>query len=102
MLTPLLLPRYAESIPYFLILSLQGLGQCFYFLYSNYLFYYHRNKQLMLVTFATSVLHLALSLLLTRYSLIYTCCIYVFVQIILVYSLYKLSRKALTDNLKTS
>ena len=56
----------------------------------------------MLVTFATSVLHLLLSLLLTRYSLMYTCCIYVFVQIILVYSLYKLSRKALTDNLKTS
>lgn len=101
-LTPLLLPRYTPSIPYFLILSLQGLGQCFYFLYSNYLFYYHRNKQLMLVTFTTSVLHLLLSLLLTRYSLIYTCCIYVFVQVILVYSLYKLSRKALTENLETS
>lgn len=102
LLTPLLLPRYAESIPYFLILSLQGLGQCFYFLYSNYLFYYHLNKQLMFVTFTTSVLHLLLSLLLTRYSLIYTCCIYVFVQVILVYSLYKLSRKALTENLETS
>jgi O-antigen/teichoic acid export membrane protein len=100
--TPLLLPRYTPSIPYFLILSLQGLGQCFYFLYSNYLFYYHRNKQLMLVTFVTSVLHLLLSLLLTKYSLIYTCCIYVFVQAILVYSLYRLSNKALSDNLLQS
>ena len=45
---------------------------------------------------------MVLSLLLTRYSLIYTCCIYVFVQVILVYSLYKLSRKALTENLETS
>ena len=59
-------------------------------------------EQLMLVTFVTSVLHLLLSLLLTRYSLIYTCCIYVVVQAILVYSLYRLSNKALSDNLLQS
>ena len=98
-LIPIVLPRYAQSIPYFLILSLQGLGQCFYFLYSNYMFYYHRNKQLMMVTFATSVLHLLLSLWLTRYSLMWTCCIYVLVQTILVASLYRLSHKALSKNL---
>lgn len=102
LLIPLLLPHYAAAIPYFLILSLQGLGQCFYFLYSNYLFYYHRNKQLMIVTFTTSLLHLLLSLILTRYSLIFTCCIYVSVQAILVYSLYRLSNKALSDNLLQS
>ena len=100
LLTPLLLPRYAESIPYFLILSLQGLGQCFYFLYCNYLFYYHRNKHLMMLTFSTSLLHLALSLLLTRYSLFYTCCIYVFVQCVLVALLYRMSSKILSEHLR--
>ena len=34
-LVPFLLPRYVGSIPYFMILSLQGIGQCFYFLFCN-------------------------------------------------------------------
>ncbi len=81
---PILLPHYKDSIPYFLILSVQGLGQCGYFLYCNYLFYYHKNKQIMYITFFTSLLHLILSLIFTKYSLYYTCLIYAIIQIIVV------------------
>ena len=37
---PIVLEQYTSSIPYFLILSIAGLFQCFYFLYCNFLFYY--------------------------------------------------------------
>lgn len=96
---PIILPRYSASIPYFLIMSLQGLGQCFYFLFCNYLFYYSKNKQLMYVTFFTSILHLCLSLILTRYSLYLTCVVYVITQVIVTVLIYRLSQKILRENL---
>lgn len=96
---PILLPMYSASIPYFLILSLQGLGQCFYFLYCNYLFYYSKNKQIMYVTFLTAILHLLLSLLFTRFSLYITCSLYVLTQFIVTYIIYKKSLVVIKDNL---
>ena len=99
-LVPLLLPKYTASLPYFIILSIQGLGQCFYYLYCNYLFYYCKNKQIMYVTFFTSLLHLGLSLILTRYSLFYTCILYVVTQIIVTGLIYKLGMRALEINIK--
>lgn len=99
-LIPIILPKYVSAIPYFLILSIQGLGQCFYFLFCNYLFYYHKNKQIMYVTFGASLLHLCLSLIMTRYSMYYTCIIYVIVQFLIVSIIYILSQKVLLFNLK--
>lgn len=99
-LVPVLLPRYTASIPYFLILSISGLGQCFYFLYCNYLFYYSRNKNVMYVTFFTSLFHMVLSLLLTRYSLYLTCVVYVMTQLIVTLVIRKLSLDVIRDNLK--
>ena len=96
---PLLLPRYNSSIPYFLILSLSGIGQCFYFLFCNYLFYFSKNKQIMYVTFFTAVFHLGLSIWLTRYSLFLTCTIYVITQIVITVLIYEKSRRVLRENL---
>lgn len=73
---PILLPKYSKSIVYFLILSVSGLMNCLYFLKCNYLFYYKQTKTLMYITFGTSILHLCLSLILTRYGLSYTCIVY--------------------------
>lgn len=81
---PIIMPNYKYSIQYFYILSLYGLCQCFYFLYCNYLFYYKKTKTLMYITFGSSIIHLFLSLVLTPYSLVFTCLIYVFVQFFLV------------------
>ena len=43
LLVPLILPKYTQSIPYFIILSLYSLLQCIYFIYCNYLFYFKEN-----------------------------------------------------------
>ena len=83
-LIPLVLPRYAASLPYFYLLALSGYFQCIYFLYTNYLFYYDKTKDLMMITFFSSLLHLMLSMWLTQYSLYYTCLIYVFLKFIMV------------------
>lgn len=81
---PFIMPNYSPAIKYFLILSLYGLCQCFYFQYCNYFFYLKKTKTLMYITFGSSLLHLSLSLLLTPYSLILTCWIYVFIQALIV------------------
>ena len=81
---PILLPKYSSSLPYFYLLGISGYFQCIYFLYTNYLFYYDRTKDLMFITFSCSVLHLGLSMLFTRYSLYYTCLLYVFLKALMV------------------
>ena len=83
-LVPVMLPQYKGAIPYFSILAIYGFLQCVYFLFCNFLFYFEKTKQLMYVTFGTSLLHLALSIIFTKYSLYYTCIIYVFIQALIV------------------
>ena len=94
------LPQYSPSISYFLILAVYGFIQCLYFLYCNYLFYFGKTKQLMSITFGTSILHLILSLIFTQYSLYLTACIYVFVQIIIVWLVYRKSNKLINIHSK--
>ena len=79
---PLFLPKYQESIKYFIPLSIYGFFVCIYLVYNNYLFYFGKNKNIMYITFGTSILHLVLSLLLTRQSLIITSIIYTSVQLL--------------------
>ncbi len=81
---PILLPKYASALSYFYLLGISGYFQCIYFLYTNYLFYYDRTKDLMFITFSCSVLHLGLSMLVTKYSLYYTCLLYVFLKALMV------------------
>ena len=95
---PFALPKYSGSIPYFLILSVSGFFQCLYFLYCNFLFYYKKNKNIMYVTFGTSLLHLGLSLVFTRYSLIYTCCIYILIQFIIFILIKRQAMKVIREN----
>lgn len=95
---PILLPQYVGAVKYFLILSLYGFLQCVYLLYCNYLFYYDSTKTLMAITFVTSILHLLLSLVITRYSLFLTCILYVFIQLIIVLLIYFKSKRLLRAN----
>lgn len=55
----------------------------FYYLYCTYMFFYKETKQLMYITFGSSLLHLVLSLLLMQYSLFLTAIIYVLVQAVI-------------------
>ena len=77
-LIPILLPKYEGFKNYFVILSVYAFFQCLYYLYTNYLFYYNQTRLIMYTTFFSSIIHLGLSLVLTRYSLFYTCAIYCF------------------------
>lgn len=92
---PILLPKYSDSIIYFIPLSIYGLGVCIYLMYCNYLFYYDMNKYIMMITFTSSLIHLLLSLFLTRYSLFLTAIIYVVMQLYIVVLLYHESKKLL-------
>ena len=94
-LTYLALPKYQDSIPYIWILCLAGFLKCIYLLYCNYLFYYSKTKNLMYITFGTSIMHLLLSLGLTQFSLIYTAIIYVVVQTTITMLVYIQSNKLL-------
>lgn len=98
-LIPFLLPRYIGSLPYFWILSLSGYFFCLYFLFVNYLFYYHKNKNIMMITFLTSLAHLLLSLLLTRFSLYYTAIIHVITQLIVLLMIVRVSQNILKEKL---
>ena len=99
LLVPIVLPRYVGSLPYFWIISVSGYLFCLYFLCVNYLFYYHKNKDIMVITFSTSVLHLLLSLWLTRYSLYLTSVIYVFSQLVVFILIYSKSQKLIREKL---
>lgn len=99
-LLPLILPSYINSIKYFIILAVYGIGVCFYLVYTNFLFYYRHTKQIMYVTFFSACLHLLLSLLLTRYSLLCTCVIYVITQFIVVFVIRNMAIRLLKSHLE--
>lgn len=80
---PYVMPNYAKSVPYFLVLSSYGFLKCIYYIFCNYLFYWGKNKYLMYITFSFSIIHLVSSLLLTKYSLFYTASIYVVTQLLI-------------------
>jgi Membrane protein involved in the export of O-antigen and teichoic acid len=66
------LPKYKGSLIYLLPLCISTFFQSIYLLYVNYLFYYKKTDILMYITFSVSILHLALSYALTRYSIQFT------------------------------
>lgn len=98
--TPIFLPKYENSIPYFAILAIFGFIRCQYFLFTNILFYYKKTKNLMYITFFSSISHLIMSLILTRYSLYYTCVIYCISELLIVLLVYKKSKDLLERNLQ--
>lgn len=75
-------PAYYKSLNYIIPLGVGGFFQCLYLLWVNYLFFYKKTKQLMIITFSTGVLQCILSIWLTRFSVIYTAWISAFIIIL--------------------
>ncbi len=75
---PIFFPQYEVSLKYLFPLGISAMFQCIYYLFVNYLFYFKRTKWLMYITFSVSLCHLVLSLILTRYSVLYTAYITLF------------------------
>ena len=76
LLIPFAFPQYNDCIIYLFPLCGGAMFQCFYLVYVNILFFYKRTKILMYITFTCSLLHCIMSLLLTKYGVIYTCLLY--------------------------
>ena len=96
-LVPIALPKYTSSLPYFWITSISGYLDCLYFLFVNVLFYYHKNNNIMIITFVTAVIHLGLSLIFTRYSLYLTSIIYVVSQFVVLLLIMRQSLKVVKE-----
>ena len=75
-LVPIILPKYGDAMDYFTILSIYGFFVCVYLVYTNYLFFFKKTRFLMYITVSSALLHLLLSLWLTRYSLYATALLY--------------------------
>lgn len=81
---PLFFPKYENSMMYFPFLALYYFLICIYLIYTNYLFFYNKTKDIMYITFVSAIMHLLLSLALTRFSLYFTGLIYIFTQLLVV------------------
>ena len=97
---PFFFPKYFAAMNYFVILSIYAFFFCVYLIYTNYLFYYGKTKDIMLITFFSSICHLALSLLFTRYSLYLTAVVYVIIQMFVSLMIMNKAKKCLITNLK--
>lgn len=69
---PMFFPNYVNSRVYLVPLILSSFFQCIYLLNVNYLFFYKKTVALMYITVSFSLLQLVLSLLLTKYDVMYT------------------------------
>ncbi|MDU1889049.1 MAG: oligosaccharide flippase family protein [Dysgonomonas sp.] len=77
-LIPYIFPKYTSSRSFLVPLCSGAFFQCVYYLFVNYLFYFKRTKILMYITITGSIMHLILSFLFTRYSIMYTAYITLF------------------------
>lgn len=82
-LIPFIFPQYLDSRPFLFPLCLAGTFQCMYLLYVNYLFYYKKTNILMCITVGISLLHIVLSYIFTKTSVVYTSYINLFSNFII-------------------
>ncbi len=95
LLIPIVFPKYNDCIIYLFPLCGGAMFQCFYLVYVNILFFYKKTKILMYITFGCSLLHCILSLLLTKYGVIYTSYISLFSNMLIFVGVYAYSKKVL-------
>lgn len=95
LLIPFAFPQYNDCIIYLFPLCGGAMFQCFYLVYVNILFFYKRTKILMYITFTCSLLHCTMSLLLTKYGVIYTAYISLFSNMLIFMGVYGYSKRIL-------
>ena len=95
---PIFLPKYKDAIYLLPPLCLSAFFQCIYLLYVNYLFFYKKTRLLMYITFSLSFIQGMLSLCLTRYGMIWTAYISLFISICTTFFVYICSRKIINKS----
>lgn len=101
-LTPIFLPKYSSCVSYIPILSVCAFFNCLYFLYTNFLFFYKKTKVIMTITLLSSIVHLLLSLIFTRYSLYYTCIVYCVSQFLILVAIRFFAKKEIKKQIGVS
>lgn len=97
--TPIILPKYADCTRYLPLLTFSMYFNCLYFLYTNFLFYFDKTKFIMYTTVSSSIIHLALSILLTKYSLMFTSAIFCLSNFLIMLVIYILANKLINEKL---
>lgn len=95
-------PQYSGSMKFLIPLCLSMFFQSIYLLYVNYIFFFGRTKTLMFITFSVSVLHMALSFILTKYSILYTSYISLFSSILIFLMVRSFGLKLVNKNILLS
>lgn len=90
---PVFLSNYTDSLIYLPPVSLSAFFVSIYLLFCNYLFYYGKTKQLMTISISIALLHLVLSLIFTRYSVLITAYISAFSSFLQALLVFLYSRK---------
>lgn len=90
---PIFFPNYSNAVYYLFPLCGASFFSCIYLLFVNFLFFYKKTKVLMIITFSISLIHCALSLFLTKYSIEYTAYISLFTSFLTALLVYLYSRK---------
>lgn len=96
---PILLPNYAMSINYFVILSIYAFFVCYYLAFTNFLFYFKNTKAIMYWSVGSSTLHMLLSLFLTQYSLYLTSAVYCISQALFAFGIQWQANRELSKRL---
>lgn len=96
---PYLFPKYISSTKLLFPLLLGAFFQCLYLLNVNILFYFNKTVQLMYITSVTAIIQIALSLILTKYNIIYTAYISMAVSLITCWIIYRFSNKILASRI---
>lgn len=90
--------KYEPSIKFLLPLCVSALANCIYFLYCNFLFYYHKTKLLMNITLISSLVSASLALILVKYSLMIPAILEMMTNIVILFVVYFYSMKILKFN----
>lgn len=99
LLIPWAFPKYRDSVVYLFPLCVGSMFQCFYLVYVNIIIFYKKTTRLMYITLSFSLLHTILSVLLTRYGVIYTAYISVLSNMLIFVGVYRYSKRIINENI---
>lgn len=92
---PLFFPKYLGSVKFIFPTTMASFFWCIYLLYVNYMFYYKKTLSLMYITLTMSIIQAGVSLIVTRYNVLFTAYLSMIISAITALFIYALHKKIL-------
>lgn len=92
---PLFFPKYIGSVKYIFPTTMASFFWCIYLLHVNYIFYYKKTLNLMYITLTMSVIQAGVSLIVTRYDVLFTAYLSMTISALTALFIYILHKKTL-------